>query len=125
MLGDVLKRNLYKLSKTSIRKSDQNAFWKILQEIAKEEIIEYGDYIDSGIIIPIYYDILLKNINFIPYYYQNKLPSNNQERFRVIIRNIFSSNAFHTDGLASQKGIVAYKELNEDKKGYRIVFKKS
>ena len=38
-------------------------------------------------------------------------------------RNVWSSNAFHPDGLAHQKGIIAYKEINENKKGSRIVYK--
>ena len=59
-----------------------------------------------------------------PLYFQEILPSNKQERFRVIIRNLFSSNAFHPDGLANQAGIYAYREVNEMKKGERIVYQK-
>jgi hypothetical protein len=51
------------------------------------------------------------------------LPSNKQKRYRVINRNLFSSNAFHADGLANHDYIEAYKEINADKKGERIVYK--
>ena len=124
MLGDVLKRNLNRLKYASTKKIGNDAFWVILREIAVEEIIEYGGAVDSDTIIPLYYDILCHNLIFIPQYFQETLPSNNQERFRVIIRNLFSSNAFHPDGLANQDGIYAYKEINELKKGERIVYQK-
>ena len=124
MLGDVLKRNLKKLKYASTKKVGNDAFWVILREIAVEEIIEHGGPIDSDTIIPLYYDILCDNLSYIPQYFQEILPSNKQERFRVIIRNLFSSNAFHPDGLANQVGIYAYKEINELKKGERIVYLK-
>ena len=124
MLGDVLKREIGKLKNASSKSIGHNAFWIILRDIAVQEIIEHGHPIDSDIIIPIYYDIICKNIDLIPDYFKERLASNNQERFRVIIRNLFSSNAFHTDGLANQSGIVAYKEINESKKGERTIFRK-
>ena len=125
MLGDVLKRNLYKLSYASERKVGDDAFWVILRNIAVEEIIEYEDYVDSDIMIPLYYQILSDNLKYIPMYFRERLPSNNQERFRVAIRNLFSSNAFHCAGLANQEGIFAYKEVNEAKKGERVVYRKA
>ena len=124
MLGDVLKRNLSKLKSASLKKRGKDAFWMILRDIAVEEIKEYGDPIDSDTICPIYYDILCNNLQYIPPYFQEVLPSNKQERFRVIIRNLFISNALHPDGLANQDGIYAYKEINEFKKGKRIVYRK-
>ena len=124
MLGDVLKREMWRLRYASEKKVGDDAFWIILRNIAVDEIIEYGDYIDSDTIIPIYYEIMCENIEHIPLYFRERLPSNNQERFRVIIRNLFSSNAFHPDGLANQEGIYAYKEVNESKKGERIVYRK-
>ena len=124
MLGDVLKREMWRLRYASEKKVGDDAFWIILRNIAVDEIIEYGDYIDSDTIIPIYYEIICENIEHIPHYFRERLPSNNQERFRVIIRNLFSSNAFHPDGLANQEGIYAYKEVNESKKGERIVYRK-
>ena len=124
MLGDVLKREIHNLQYSSSKKVGTDAFWIILRNIAVKEIIEYGGPIDSDTIIPLYYEIMCQNLNFIPEYFQEVLPSNNQERYRVIIRNLFSSNAFHPDGLANQKGIYAYKEINEFKKGDRIVYQK-
>ncbi|MCR5705403.1 MAG: hypothetical protein K6G48_01180 [Acholeplasmatales bacterium] len=125
MLGDVLKREIYRLKYASLKKVGQDAFWVILREIAVKEIIEYNSPIDSDTIIPLYYDIVCDNLDSIPQYFQEILPSNKQERFRVIIRNLFSSNAFHPDGLANQDGIYAYKEINEFKKGERIVYQKA
>ncbi len=124
MLGDVLKREVYKLQYASTRKVGSDSFWMILRDIAVKEIIEHNEPIDSDTIIPLYYDILCRNLNYIPLYFQQSLPSNGQERFRVIIRNMFSSNAFHPDGLANQAGIYAYKETNESKKGERVVYQK-
>lgn len=124
MLGDVLKRNLYKLRYASLKKIGKDAFWVLLRDIAVEEIIEYNGPIDSDTIIPLYYSILCDNLQYVPLYFQEILPSNKQERFRVIIRNLFSSNAFHPDGLANQVGIYAYREVNEMKKGERIVYQK-
>ena len=122
-VGDVLKRRINELSVASENKLGQDAFWIILRDIAVEEIQElYPGKVDSDTIVPIYYDILSSNLDSIPYYFQEKLPSNNQERFRVINRNMFTSNAFHLDGLANQKGIRAYKEINESKKGERIIY---
>ena len=125
MLGDVLKRELNRLQYSTEGKNDVNAFWIILRDIAVKEIKEANTQIDSDIIIPVYYEILCNNLDCVPLYFQEKLPSNHQERFRVIIRNLFSSNAFHPDGLANQPGIYAYKEINELKKGERIVFQKA
>lgn len=123
MIGDVLKRNLNRISTANENKTNSNALWKILRDIAKEEIIElYPSKVDSDTIVPIYYLILKENLDYIPDFYKEKLKSNKQERFRVICRNIFSSNAFHPDGLANQEGIIAYKAINENKKGERIIF---
>lgn len=124
MLGEILRKRLPLLLTSSTEKTANNAFWIILRDIAREEIIELGEPVDSDTIIPIYYDILSSNLDYIPEYFQEVLPSNRQERYRVINRNLFSSNAFHRDGLANQKGIRAYKEINENKKGERIVFVK-
>ena len=124
-IGDVLKRKIKMLSYATAKKVGPNAFWIILRDIARDEIIEYGGPVDSDIIIPIYYDILCDNLTYVPDYFQEILPSNHQERFRVIIRNLFSSNSFHPDGLANQPGIYAYKETNQFKKGERVVFQKA
>ncbi len=125
MLGDVLKREISKLQFASTKKSDKNAFWILLRDIAVQEIIELGEPIDSDVIIPIYYEILCDNERFIPDFFKEINPSNGQTKYRVANRNLFSSNAFHPDGLANQNGISAFKEINESKKGYRIVYKKA
>lgn len=123
MLGDVLKRRINELSSASNKKFGDDAFWVILRDIAREEIIALSPQkIDSDLMVEMYYKILMRNESFIPTYFLEKLPSNNQERYRVINRNLFTSNAFHPDGLANQKGIIAYKEINPNKKGYRIVY---
>ena len=122
MIGDVLKNNLDKLKKTSTNKYAKDAFWVVLKEIAVEEIKAYPSSIGSDEIIPIYYEILCDNLEYVPIYFQETLPSNKQERFRVI-RNLFSSNAFHSDGLANHKDIIAYKDCNYNKKGERIIYK--
>ena len=59
---------------------------------------------------------------FIPPYFRERLRSNHQERFRVINRNMWTSNAFHPDGLANQPQINAYKEINPERKGEKIVY---
>ncbi len=84
----------------------------------------HGQPVDSDLMIPVYYEILKENCQFIPKAYCQKLPSNGQEKFRVILRNILSSNAFHKDGLANSYGIIAKKQINENKKGYRIIYEK-
>lgn len=124
MIGDVLKREIKSLQHTSTNKMSSDAFWIVLRDIAVREIIEYGGPIDSDTIIPIYYSILSDNPDCVPDFFKQTLASNKQERFRVINRNLFSSNAFHPDGLANQPGIEAWKEINEFKKGRRVVFKK-
>ena len=123
MLGEVLKSRLSELSMASTNKLGEDAFWIILRDIARDEILAlYPRKVDSDTIVPVYYEILSSNLDYIPEYFQEKLYSNNQERFRVINRNLFTSNAFHPDGLANQEGIIAYKEINESKKGERIVY---
>lgn len=125
MLGDVLKRRVHTLVDATDRRTGSDAFWIMLRDIARDEIIEHKLPVDSDIIIPIYYDILCDNLQYIPGHFKETLPSNGQRRFWVVIRNIFSSNSFHKAGLANQPGITAYKEINEFKKGERIVYQKA
>lgn len=125
MLGDVLKRRVSSLKNTTAKRTGTDAFWIVLRDIARDEIVESKYPVDSDIIIPIYYDILCENLEYIPDHFKETLPSNNQRRFWVTIRNIFSSNSFHTAGLANQPGIIAYKEINEHKKGERVVYRKA
>lgn len=123
MFGDVLRRKINQLSSCSLKKTGDDAFWVILRNIAVEEIKEnYPSKVDSDTAIGVYYDILSDNADKFSSYFSKKLKSNNQERYRVINRNMWSSNAFHPDGLANQPGITAYTEINESKKGSRIVY---
>ena len=123
MLGMVLKTRIHELSNAGTHKLGDDAFWVILRNIARDEIISlYPSKVDSDTIVPVYYEILCDNLDYIPDYFQERLDSNGQERFRVINRNLFTSNAFHPDGLANQPGIIAYKDMNDSKKGERIVY---
>jgi hypothetical protein len=123
MFGDFLKKQINLLSNASKNKKAPNSFWIILRDIAVQDIILNKPHkVDSDIAIGIYYKILCDNFNKFPEYYQFKLKSNGQERFRVINRNLWSSNAFHNDGLANQIGIKASVAVNEFKKGSRIIF---
>lgn len=123
--GDCLKRKL--LSNQFIgceqKKSSPNAFWIVLRDTAVEDLRECSPQkIDSDLAIRIYYKILSEYMDFLPDFVCRVLPSNNQERFRVVNRNLFSSNAFHPDGLANQNGICAFKNDNSKCKGEKIVF---
>lgn len=121
--GDYLRENIKLLSKASTRKVGESAFWEILKKIAVKDILSiYPQKVDSDTAVPIYFKILSEHEVDIPPYFSQKLVSNNQARYRVINRNLFTSNAFHPDGLANQKEIYAYKEMNESKKGERIVY---
>lgn len=123
MFGDYLRKHIYLLENASEKKVGSDAFWEILKRIAVNEILSiYPQKIDSDIAVPIYYQILNENEANFSEYFSQKLSSNKQERYRVINRNLWTSNAFHPDGLANQKEIYAYKEINEQKKGERIVF---
>lgn len=121
--GDYLRNNIELLSKASTKKNGPNAFWEILKGIAiKDILLIYPHKIDSDVAVPIYFEILQENEQFFDPYFSKKLKSNNQKRYRVINRNLWTSNAFHPDGLANQKEIKAYKEINEGKKGERIIY---
>ena len=123
MFGDVLKANLGKLKDGSTNKKAKNAFWIILRNIAHEEILQfYPKKIDSNIAIECYYNILSQNLDKIPKYFQETLKSNNQERFRVINRNLWVTNAFHPDGLANMPHIIAEKKLNRNRRGCKITY---
>lgn len=121
--GDVLRRNMHQLSSASENKCAVDAFWIILRDIAVQEILAiYPSKVDSDIAVEVYYNILCANEALIPSYFKEKLKSNKQERFRVINRNMWTSNAFHPDGLANQPQINAHKEINPDRKGEKIVY---
>ena len=123
--GDCLKKKLKDgdFLKCSDKKNDKNAFWIILRNSAVEDLKQCcPQKIDSDVATRIYYHILVDNLDCLPHFICDILPSNNQERFRVVNRNLFSSNAFHPDGLANQKGVYAIKNNNEKRKGEKIVF---
>jgi hypothetical protein len=123
MFGDILRKKIILLAKCSTKHNSPNSFWIILRDIASEDIISVKPLrVDSNTAIALYYKILVENIDIIPSHYKVKLESNGQERFRVINRNLWSSNAFHQEGLAKQPGITATIKINESKKGSRIVF---
>lgn len=123
MFGDVLRNKAYLLATASGNKSSDNAFWMILRNIAVEDIKAcYPDRVDSVNAVPLYYAILKENIQYIPEEYIEKMPSNNQEKFRVKNRNMWTSNAFHPEGLANQPGIIAERTINENRKGDRIIY---
>ena len=122
--GDVLEKNISLLYKAKKKRSGDDAFWIILRNLAVQDIKSlYPGEVDSVFAVPIYYDILLKYSNNFSEDFNTLLDSNSQERFRVINRNMFTSNAFHPDGLANQPGIIATRILNEQGKGCRIVYK--
>lgn len=123
MFGNVLEMNIYKLKNTSSNKSSKNALWKVLLEIAVEEIKEYSpNKIDSGYATEIYYEILKKNESSIPNYFKEKYKSNNQERYRVTNRNLWSSNNRNPNGLSNQRGISAIRKKNEEKHGDKTIY---
>lgn len=124
MLGDVLKKRISELKTCSENSRSANALWKKLRDIAVEEIIAHNQQIDSDIIVPIYYEILMRNKKYIPITFL-KILNNNQERIRVLNRNLFTSNCLHKDGLGNQKGIKVRKIVNVNRKGFRYVFEKS
>ena len=114
---------MHQLSSASENKCATDAFWIILRDIAVQEILAvYPSKVDSDIAVEVYYNILCDNEALIPSYFKEKLKSNKQERFRVINRNMWTSNAFHPDGLANQPQVNAYKEINPDRKGEKIIY---
>lgn len=130
MFGDVLKQKLRDglfLKTIDTKKNVEGAFWLVLRNTAIEDLKEYAPQaIDSNNAVAIYYDILSENMEFLPTFACEVLPSNKQERFRVINRNMFTSNAFHKEGIANQPNISPTVENNDDRKGARIkyVYKK-
>ena len=121
--GDILRNKIFLLKNASKNKFSNDAFWIILRDIAVLDIINiYPNKVDSDIAIEIYYQILSENKHYLPQYFIEKLKCNGQERYRVINRNLWSSNAFHIDGLANQPRIKAFKTINIERKGERIVY---
>lgn len=126
MIGDILKKRIYELSNATDGSDTKGGLklWQILRDIAFEEIKNIApDRVSSSDIIPIYYRIVLENVDVLPNYCRETLPSNKQERFRVAIRNMLVTNAFHPDGLANAAGIKAIRVVNSDRRGSRIIYK--
>ncbi len=123
--GDVLRNKIQVLRSASENSRSDKAFWVLLRDMAIEDICDiYPKAIDSDIAIPIYYEILVENLDKIPIRFKQKLKSNGQERFRVILRNIFSSNALHANGIGGSKLIEVRKVISETRNGYRVRFRR-
>lgn len=125
LFGDCLIKRLHEgyFLNCDQNKFSAKAFWILLKNTAIEDIKAiYPQQIDSNHAVAIYYKILSSNMDYLPDYFCEVLPSNNQERFRVTTRNLFISNAFHTDGIANHPNISALKIENMTRKGCRVKF---
>ncbi len=123
--GDCLKQKLQSgdFLKCENKKFSKMAFWVVLRDVAVEDLKACAPQkIDSDRAVSIYYDILDENMDFLPDFICDVVPSNGQAKFRVANRNLFTSNAFHPDGLGNQKGVCAEKVYNEGRKGEKIIF---
>lgn len=121
-LGDVLKSKFDLISNASIERNAPNAFWKVIRDIAREEILACDQPIDSDVFVGCYYFIMKSNEEKIPAYFRKIIPSSKQERYRNVTRNVLTSNAFHPDGLAMQPGIKTKRSINFSRKGNRIIY---
>ena len=123
--GDCLLKKLHEneFMTCSENKNSPQAFWVMLRDAAVEDIKCISpSKIDSDVAISFYYDILSVNTDYLPDFICDIVPSVKQERFRVANRNLFSSNAFHSEGLENIKGIYSYKIYNSKCKGEKIVY---
>lgn len=110
MFGDILKKNLYKL-----KEANKKNFYKILIDLACEDLKKHKQPVSSDVGTKIYYKILKENKHYILNYFHEKL-KNGQERFRVINRNIWSSNSKNKNGLTNRKNI------HSEKKGKTLIY---
>lgn len=126
VFGDILKTRLEEgkfLESIDTSAKKDNAFWIVLRDTAYEDIKNvYPQKVDSDIAVELYYSILLNNLDYLPEFCKETLNSNGQERFRVANRNTFTSNAFHTYGLANQENMIVEKVPNLKRKGEKIIF---
>lgn len=125
MFGDCLRKKLKNgdFLKCENKKTSDKAFWVLIRDVAVEDIKACcPSKVDSDKAIGIYYEILSNNMDFLPDFACSIVPSNKQERFRIIVRNVFTSNAFNPKGLANQAGIIAAKVYNDKRSGERTVF---
>lgn len=124
MIGDVLKERLNEVRHSEDKRKGDSSFCEVIKRIAVEEINElYPERIDSDVIIEVYYKILSQHKDYIPTSLLEITPSNGQERFRNAVRNIFTSNAYHTNGLANNPNLKVVKVVNENRKGRRYSYK--
>lgn len=123
-LGDILKAKFNLITNSSKCRNDDNAFWKVVRDIAREEILNCNQPIDSDVFVGCYYFIMKQNEEKIPEYFRQIIPSSKQERYRNVTRNVLTSNAFHKDGLAMQPGIKTKRSINFSRKGNRITYYK-
>ena len=70
----------------------------------------------SNDVIPLYFDILKNNEGKLNEQLTKELKSNNQKRYRVIIRNIFTSNSENTEGLQNRVELAASRTSNPTRK---------
>ena len=123
MLGDILISRLDEIKKSEDSPRGTNAFCEVIKRIAVDEINAlYPEKVDSDVIVEVYYEILLKNIDKIPPTMTSLAPSDKQYRFRISVRNVFTSNAFHSNGLANHPRLKAIKVVNDERKGRRYTY---
>ena len=122
MLGDILKGRLNEVKKSIDSSRGQNAFCEVIKKIAIDEINAlYPQKIDSNIIVETYYKILLDNMGYIPVPLK-ELSANGQYRFRISVRNVFTSNANHSNGLANSPYLNVKRIVNDNRKGRRYSY---
>ena len=91
MLGDVLKERLWEIKKSIDSPRGYWAFCEVIKRIAIDEINAlYPEEVDSDVIVEVYYHILRQNTNCIPPTMLQLSPSDNQERYRISVRNVFT-----------------------------------
>lgn len=121
MFGDILHKRIKELSKTKYTsQKTMDSFWYCLRDIILEEIVNCDQNIESDEAIRTYYNILKANEKYLPSSVKKKLPSNNQEKYRVCNRNLWSSNAWHPIGLENE--IATTLVLNTERKGYKRIY---
>jgi len=107
-------------------------FFNFLKECFICDLIKYYNEtqkiveVSSNDIIITYYNILLKNQEKLHPNMREIIPSNNQERFRICVRNTFTSNSSNKDGLQNRAEL-SYKYENHPtrKKQYTILYRLS
>ncbi len=123
MLGDILISRLNEVKQSKDKRSGNDAFCEVIKRIAIDEINAiYPKKIDSDIIVEVYYNILLNNLDYIPASLKKLSPSNGQYRFRIAVRNIFTSNSDHSNGLSNNSKLHTVKIVNDARKGKHYTY---